>query len=123
MIIVIAPVNPLNELCSRFWFHEYKRPYYTSVDIKRALDEMEVSYSVETPSSIYLDMTKFFAECNSSPHKLALDFIAQTKLSQYPDIVTQICVDYLKSIAHGKPRKYLIDPPISCIIVEHKQKQ
>ena len=122
MVIISPPSNPLCELCERFWVHENKRPFQATSSITSTLDTMRVTYSVETPPNILLDLTDCFADGFQHPiHRMNLDFIAQTKLSQYPASVAQTCIDYLYSIAQGKPAQCLIEHAVNWLVVEHRE--
>ena len=124
LAIVSPPTNPLCELCVRFWLHEYKRVFQVTSSVTSALDNMEVTYTMETPADIGLDLTPCFKEEFKHPfHKVVLDFIAQTKMAQYPPTVFQVSVDYLHSIAQGKPDKYVINHAVNWLVVEHKCEQ
>ena len=84
---------------------------------------MEVSYTLEIPNKMPLDMTGCFKDGFKDPaHRIVVDFIAQTKMAQYPASVFQVSVDYLYSIAEGKPDQVVIDHAIQWLVVKHKQK-
>ena len=122
MLIVIPPSNPLCELCDRFWVHETKRPFFFTSHVTSTLDTMMVTYSVQTPPNILLDLTQCFEEgFHHSSHRIVLDFIVQTKLSQYPPSVAQICINYLYSIAQGRPARCVIDHAVNWLVVQHRE--
>ena len=98
--------------------------FQVTSSVTSALDNMEVTYTMETPADIGLDLTPCFKEEFKHPfHKVVLDFIAQTKMAQYPPTVFQVSVDYLRSIAQGKPDKYVINHAVNWLVVEHKCEQ
>ena len=82
---------------------------------------MEVTYTMETPSKLPLDMTQCFKEeFNSPSHRIVVDFISQTKMAQYPASVFQVSIDYLYSIAEGKPDQVVVDHAVQWLVVKHK---
>ena len=109
------------ELSARFWEHEYKRPFHLAPSVTSFLDKMEVTYTMETPSKLPLDMTQCFKEeFNSPSHRIVVDFISQTKMAQYPASVFQVSIDYLYSIAEGKPDQVVVDHAVQWLVVKHK---
>ena len=123
LVIVCAPRSELSELAVRFWKHEYKRPYHLAPTVTGVLDKMEVTYTVEVPGKLPFDMTECFKEEFKDPaHRKLVEFTAQTKMAQYPASVFQVSVDYLYSIAEGKPDQVIIDHAVQWMVVKHKQK-
>ena len=94
--------DPLNELFHHFWLHEQKRPVFFSASVTRQLDLRGICYTKHHLKGT-LDLTECFPG-----HKLILDFITQCKLKRYPPIITHTCIEYLSSIAKGKPESFLI---------------
>ena len=97
-----------------------KRPYHFTSSVTSVLDEMNVAYTLQSPSDIQIDLTECFREGFDHPsHSLVLDFIAQTKMSQYPASVRQVCIDYLQSIALGKPKQFVVNYSLDWLIVKY----
>ena len=105
MIFQACPA-PINQLYRRFWFHEHQHPIKFSDDVTDVLTRMGIRYCTQKMNSTF-DLTDCFADDFQFPHQRhILDFLAHTKLNQYPPIIGKTCVEYLSSIATGKPKKY-----------------
>ena len=63
-----------------------------------------------------LDLTEHFQDGFKKPHqRFLLDFLTHTKLQRYPEEIFQACIDYLESVAVGKPERYTIHFSVACI--------
>ena len=118
MFIVLAtPDYPgLGKLLCRFWLHERGWPLKLSDSVTDNLDALGIEYKTE---SIYAEMnfTECFRDGFEKPHqKFFLNFMTQTKLECYPPAVFQVCIEYLASIAIGKPKQYLIPYSYAVIV-------
>ena len=49
-------------------------------------------------------------------HKYLLEFVTHINLEHYPPVVAQTCIDYLSSVAKGKPEQYVV-PRTTAVIV------
>ena len=68
------------------------------------------------------DMTESFkVGFDKPPHKYLLDFVTHTKLERYPPAVAQTCIDYLSSVAKGKPQQYKVPRSTAIIICRNQQ--
>ena len=55
-----------------------------------------------------LDLTEHFQDRFKKPHqRRLLDFMTHTKMEYCPKQIYQTCVDYLASVAVGKPERYV----------------
>ena len=105
-LIFHACPAPINQLYRRFWFHEHQHPIKFSDDVTNALTTMGIRYrQLETKTPF--DLTDCFEDDFQLPHqKHILDFLTHTKLNRYPPTIRKTCVEYLSSIATGKPQEY-----------------
>ena len=63
-----------------------------------------------------MDLTDCFKNEFKEPrHKYLLDFLTHTRMDRYPPAVTQTCIDYLSSVAIGKPEEYKV--PCNAVII------
>ena len=63
-----------------------------------------------------MDLTDCFKNEFKEPHhKYLLDFFTHTRLDRYPPAVAQTCIDYLSSVAIGKPEEYKV--PCNVVII------
>ena len=86
-----------------------------SETIVKILDNHGVKYEMDIIEGSS-DMTECFKDGFKKPsYKYLLDFITHTKLERYPAIA-QTCIDFLSSVAKGKPEQYKV-PRVTAIIV------
>ena len=102
-LIVHACRTPLNQLYRRFWLHERQRPIKFSDD---GLSRMDVRYCTQEMKATF-DLADRFAHNFQLPYQRhILDFLTHTKLNCYSSIVEKTCIEYLSSVATGKPKNY-----------------
>ena len=117
VLLVVVSKDPYNELFHRFWLKEKKRHVCFSTDVMKCLDDMGLEYTVEYTDGVN-DLSQCFEDGFKHPHqKSVLDFIAQTKMEQYPPRVVETSINYLSSIAYGKPKHTLIASRQDVVIV------
>ena len=98
MVIFSGYKDPLNELFDRFWYHEQKRKVNFSQSVVIFLKQAGRKFTVEHYKGA-IDLGDYLRDGYQQPHqKLALDFIAHTKLKFYPPSVAKTCIDYLTVI-------------------------
>jgi SAM-dependent methyltransferase len=125
LVVIHANKSPANnttsgELYHRFWLHEHKRPLWFTPSITQALDSLGVSYTRDSTAGV-IDLTSCFMGGFQQPnHKRILDFMAHAKLSSYPPAIAETCIQYLSSIAYGKPEKFLIPHIADVLLIEGK---
>jgi hypothetical protein len=79
-----------------------------------------VSYTRESTAGV-IDLTSYFmGGFQQANHKRILDFMAHAKLSSYPPAIAETCIEYLSSIAYGKPEKFLIPHIADVMLIEGK---
>lgn len=116
LIAVTKSRSPNSELYWRFWLHEHKWPLQFSDSIIESLNTLGENYEVELVEGCN-DMTGCFKNNFKEPqHKYVLDFLAHTKIDRYPPAVIQTCIDYLSSVANGKPEQYKV-PRTTAVII------
>lgn len=119
LIIVNAHRYPLSELYDRFWLHEHKKSLWFSDTIIKILDEMGIEYRLKV-SQGPCDVTHCFKGGFKNPSDLYfLDHITHTKMRKHPPVVVQKCIDYLSSIAEGKPEKFILTEVADVIFVQN----
>ena len=76
--------------------------------VMESLSELGIPYKVEfVPGE--LDFTESFKDDFQKPkHKFLLDFVAHTKLIRYPPEIGKLCIDFIASVAVGKPDRYIM---------------
>ena len=83
------------------------------------LDKLGIKYKVEMIKG-EVDFTEYFRdEFQKSNQKHILDFATHTKIERYPPAVSQTCMDYLASIATGKPKKYILPFSTDIIVIKN----
>ena len=117
MIIVITKSrSPTNQLYSRFWLHEHQWPLKFSDSVIETLDNLGIKYEMDLIEGEN-DLTECFKDGFQKPHqKHILEFITHTRMDCYPPAVAQTCIDYLSSVAKGKPKEHKI-PRVTAFIV------
>ena len=117
LIIVSAIEDERNQLVSRFWKHEHKRPFWLSRYTLDALNSLQLKYKLYESETV-LDLTSCFVNNFEKPHDLILGFLTQTRFWRYPTVVKETCIQYLEAIAVGKPKEYLIPHKAVTIVVQ-----
>ena len=116
LIVLTKPRSPNSELYRRFWLHEHKWPLKFSDSVVESLATLGEKYTVELVEG-FTDLTDCFKNDFKEPrHKYVLDFATHTRMDRYPPDVAQTCIDYLSSVAVGKPELYKI-PRTTAIIM------
>ena len=65
----------------------------------------------------FIDYTDCFKNNFKEPrHKYVLDFSTHTRMDHYPPAVAQTCIDYLSSVAIGKPEYYKVNSTVAIIM-------
>ena len=119
LMIVNAHRYPLSELYDRFWLHEHKKPLWFSDTILNVLDKMGIAYRVKV-SQGPCDVSHCFKRGFEHPSDhYFLDHITHTKMRKHPPTAVQTCIDYLSSIAEGKPEKYILTEVSDVIFVKN----
>ena len=105
----------------RFWFNEHKWPLKFSSSITESLDGLDISYEMDTVDGV-VDMSECFKDGFDKPHhKYLLEFVTHTKLERYPPVIAQTCIDYLSSVAKGKPEQHMV-PRTTAVIICYNQR-
>lgn len=116
-IIVTAAQNPINELFRRFWFHENKCNVNFAHNVSDNLMQLNIPYK-EEEIICNLDFTKCFMNGFQDQRDMwILDFVTHSMLSKYPLPVQETCIQYISSIAQGKPDKYIVERNAQIIIL------
>ena len=119
LVIVNAHRYPLSELYDRFWLHEQKKPLWFSDSILNVLEKMAITYHVEV-SQGPCDVSHCFKRGFEHPSDhYFLDHITHTKMRKHSPTVVQTCIDYLSSIAEGKPEKYILTEVSDVIFIKN----
>ena len=117
LLIISSSRQSFDNLITRFWHHQHKQELNTTEMIVSALQEMSIKYKVIRQSLVF-DLTQCFQERFDTQYsQQILDHLTLVKLSDYAPEVSQACVEYLRTIAEGKPDKYLITSVCDMIVV------
>ena len=120
LIIVNDHRYPLSELYDRFWLHEHKKSLWFSDSIIEILDKMGIEYHLEV-SQGPCDVTHCFKRGFKSPSdRYFLGHMSHTKMRKQPPMVVQKCIDYISSIAEGKPETFVLMEVSDVIFVQNK---
>ena len=122
MFILIANLDYLGwmKILCRFWLHEHGWPYKLSDSVTDSLDTLGIEYKTESPIYAEIDCTDCFRDEFQKPHqKFILDFMTHTKLERYPPEISRLCIEYLASVAIGKPKQYLIQCSSAFIVCKN----
>ena len=118
LILLSSSKFSSRELSKRFWLQEHKWPLNFSESALENLDKLGIEYKVETIKG-EVDFTEYFRdESQKSNQKHLMDFTTHTKIEHYPPAVYQTCMDYLASIANGKPKQYIFPFSTDFIVIE-----
>ena len=121
LILIATPDYPgLPKIMCHFWLHEHGWPLKLSDSVTDNLDALGVEYKTE---SIYaeMDCTDSFRDEFQKPYQKALlDFMIHTKLERYPPEISQLCIEYLASVAIGKPKQYIIQFSSAFIVCKNE---
>ena len=120
LIVTLAPDYPALKIMYHFWLHEHGWPMKLSGSVTDNLNTLGVKYKTE---SIYaeMDCTDCFRDEFQKPYQKALlDFMIHTKLERYPPEISQLCIEYLASIATGKPKQYVIQFSTAFIVCKNE---
>ena len=91
-----------------FWLHEHSWPIKLSDVTEESPDALGIKYNTKVICA-ELDLTECFRDGFQKPHqKILLDFITHTRLERYPSAVSQLCIEFLGSIAIGQSKEYVI---------------
>ena len=116
LIAIEKSQSPESKLYCRFWLHEHKWSLQLSDSIIKSLATLGETYEVELVEGCN-DLTDCFKNNFKEPrHKYILDFATHTRMDRYPPAVTQTCIDYLSSVAIGKPKQHKV-PRTTAIIM------
>ena len=116
-IIVTAAQNPINELFRCFWFHENKCNVNFAHNVLDHLMQLSIPYKMEE-IACNLDFTNCFKDgFQDQRNAWILDFITHSTLTKYPPPVQETCIQYVSSIAQGKPDKYIVERNAQIIIL------
>ena len=122
MLILIANLDSpgfMNIMC-RFWLHEHGWPMKLSDSVTDNLDTLGIEYKTEL-ISLEMDCTDCFRDEFQKPYQKALlDFMIHVKLERYPPEISQLCIEYLASVAIGKPKQYLLQCSIVFIACKNE---
>ena len=95
------------QLYRRFWRHEHQWPIKFADDVAHTLDKMGMEYSTQEINGA-ADFSDCFKNNFQDPcHELILNFITHTQISKYSPLIKKTCIDYLSSVATGKPEQYV----------------
>ena len=72
------------------------------------LTELGIPYMVELIHGEVNATESFKDDFQKPKHKFLLDFFAHTKLIRYPPEIAKLCIDFVASVAVGKPDQYII---------------
>ena len=122
LLILIASLDypGFMNITYHFWLHEHGWPMKLSDSITESLNTLGIKYKTE---SIYtaLDCTDSFRDEFQKPRqKNFLDFLVHVKLERYPPEISQLCIEYLDSVAIGKPKQYLLQCSLDFIVYKNE---
>ena len=116
MVLLDSEQSPKTQLFSRFWLHEHKWAMSFADSVVRVLSSQTKKFDMETIIG-FEDFTECFKDDFEKPaHKKLLGFLTHTDIEQYPPAVVKTCIDYLASVAEGKPREYKLQRATSIIV-------
>ena len=108
LIVLTKSHSPTSHLYRRFWLHEHKWPLQFSDSVIESLNNLGEKYEVDLVEGC-MDLTDCFKNEFKEPrHKYILDFLTHARMDRYPPAVAQTCIDYLSSVAIGKPEHYKV---------------
>ena len=76
--------------------------------VMEVLTELGIPYKVELIHGEVNGTEAIKDDFQKPKHKFLLDFAAHTKLIRYPPEITKLCIDFIVSVAVGKPDQYIL---------------
>ena len=99
MLIVSSSKESVEELVTRFWFHQRQDQLKTTESVVFTLHQLGIPYRIKR-EPITLNLTEQLNEdFQSDESKLVLDHLVFCRLTDYPPQVRELAVKFLKSIA------------------------
>jgi hypothetical protein len=115
LIVLTKFHSPNSELYWRFWLHEHKWPLQFSDSVIESLNTLGEKHEEELVEGC-VELTGCFKNNFKEPrHKYILDFLTHSRIDHYPPAVTQTCIDYLSTVATGKPEQYKVPCTVAVI--------
>ena len=105
-VVLGAQSGPVIQLIAQFWKHEGKQDFWTMNYVVEALEEMRIPYQLQ---DVYaeIDLSSCFKDnWTSNISRFVLDFLCGTKMSEYPDNITKLCIAYLAAAVSGGSNKF-----------------
>ena len=117
-MLMATPDSPIPKL-RRFWHHEHGWPMRFSNMAMDDLRSLGIGYETELIDGEWIDFTEYLKDGFQKPQqRFVLDFVTQTRMDCYPRAISELCVEYLRATAVGKPDKYII--PFSAAFIVYK---
>ena len=101
MLIVSSSKQSLEELVTRFWFHQRQHELQTTEFVLEALAQLKLPHLVEKAPVVFTltPYTYFSDNCESPASALVLDHLVFCRLTDYPPEVKKMVMKYLKNIS------------------------
>ena len=99
LLIVSSSKQSLEQLVTRFWFHQRQDSLHTTESLETSLMQLSIPYQVQR-EPITFDLTMQLANnFESAASELVLDHLVFCRLSDYGPKVKSLVIEYLQSIA------------------------
>ncbi len=99
VVVISSSCQSFNELITRLWKHQRKHDLCTTEFLTSALQKMGCKYAMEQ-EPLNFDLSRCVDDKFKSAYgKLILDHLVLARLEEFDPRVSQLCVDYLTSIA------------------------
>lgn len=99
MLIISSSKQSLEQLVTRFWFHQRQHELHTTENVLQALTQLQLPYLVNK-EPVVLDITSHLSgNFESATSALVLDHLVFCRLSDYPSEVKTLVIQYLQNIS------------------------
>lgn len=101
MLIISSSKQSLEQLVTRFWFHQRQDSLHTTENVEAALMQLSIPYQLQR-EPVTFDLTmQLTDDFKSAASKLVLDHLVFCRLSDYTPEVKSLVIEFLQSIAES----------------------
>lgn len=117
LVIVSSSKQSIDELITRFWFHQRKHDLNTTEILAATLAKLGIKHKI-SKETVTFDLSEGLKEKFASPpSQMILDHLVFTHLEDYPPEISKLCVEYLEALAEHKPNGKQVVTSLSDMIV------
>ena len=99
LIISTSSQQSLEQLVTRFWYHQHQQTLHTTESVVKTLTEFGVAHQVYSKPVTFDLTTQFRDGFKSAASELVLDQLVFCRLTDYPPEMKKFVIEFLKCIA------------------------